>query len=145
MLGVVQLQLQHLVYYHSPARLHHVLACSQITVFPRESKTLTSKQENWFLSKPEILMWKHCCRFFLDTKAVSEKHKPSPGQSWMYKMRFLFCKYHQLDSEPILPPFCLSDSLPTLKHTDREVRLQKKHGGTYLSTFADFSEVFNKC
>lgn len=55
MLGVVQLQLQHLVYYLYPACLHHVLACNQITDFPRGSKTLISKQENCFLTKPEIL------------------------------------------------------------------------------------------
>lgn len=55
MLGVVQLQLQHLVYYHSLACLRHVLSCNQITGIPIGSKTLTSKQANWFLSKPEVL------------------------------------------------------------------------------------------
>lgn len=55
MLGAVQLQLEHLVYYHSSACLSHVLSCNQITGIPVGTKTLTSKQANCFLSKIEVL------------------------------------------------------------------------------------------
>lgn len=48
MLGVVQLQLQHLVYYHSLACLSHVLSCNRITGIPAGTKTSTSKQANCF-------------------------------------------------------------------------------------------------
>lgn len=43
MLGAVQLQLQHLVYYHSLACLSHVLSCNRITGIPVGTKTSTSK------------------------------------------------------------------------------------------------------
>lgn len=55
MLGVVQLQLEHLVYYHSLACLGHVLSCNQITGIPMGTETFTSKQANCFLSKIEVL------------------------------------------------------------------------------------------
>lgn len=48
MLGAAQLQLQHLVYYHSLACLSHVLSCNGITGIPIGTKTSTSKQANCF-------------------------------------------------------------------------------------------------
>lgn len=84
MFGAVQLQLRHLVYYHPLACLCRVLlSCNQITGIPTGSKTSTSKQANWLLSKPDVLTGKHCCTFSFWTQKScvreAEAHTKAAG------------------------------------------------------------------